>query len=290
MKKSIFENKKNLWISLGIFGVMVLFVLPIVFDVESKSAQQKQSSLCYINLQRLGTCLLQYEQKHGKFPQALSTLVKEKYISPEFAKSPLDGSEYVYLNNVNKHAPFNVPLIAESIASHVTPRNERYGMVLLGDFSVVRVGERYLNLYVNLIKKLRKVAVINDGKLLLEKLNSELVYRTDNETINLLLAKLGQLKYQPAIPTIKRCQNYYNPANTEMRSLARSIAFQANYTLFQLAANYDDKFMAKFLKSDNYFHRKKAWRVLNAKKAVPVNTAISPRHAEVYYNQRVRKK
>lgn len=290
MKKSIFENKKNLWVSLGIFGFMVLFVLPVLFDVDSKSAQQKQGSLCYINLQRLGTCLLQYSQQHGKFPESLSVLVEEKYIASEFAQSPVDGSEYIYLNNVNGDVPFNVPLIAESRALHLTSRNERYGMVLLGDFQIIYVGESYLQRYVHVIKKLQKIATINDGKLLVEKLNSELQYRSDNATINFLLAKLGRLKYQPAIPIIKKCQNYYNPANTEMSSLARSIAFQANYTLSQFAESYDDKFMAKFLTSDNYFHRKKAWSVLNAKKTISANTVISPSHAEEYYNQRVRKK
>lgn len=290
MKKSIFENKKNLWISLGIFGFMILFVLPVFFDVDSKAAQQKQGSLCYINLQRLGTCLLQYSQQHGKFPPSLSTLVEEKYITSEFAKSPLDESEYIYLSNINSDVPFNVPLIAESTASHLTSRNERYGMVLLGDFQIIYVGESFLQRYVHLMKKLQKIAKINDGKLLLDKLNSELQYRNDNATINFLLAKLSQLKYQPAIPVVKRCQNYYNPANTEMRSLARSIAFQANYTLYQFAESYDEKFMAQFLTSNNYFHRKKAWSVLNTQKAISANTAISPSHAKEYYNQRVRKK
>ncbi|WP_372367211.1 hypothetical protein [Candidatus Uabimicrobium sp. HlEnr_7] len=279
MKKSIFENKKVLWTSLAMFGFMILFVAPIFFNVEEKSARRKINNLCYINLQKLGTSLLQYAKKEGKFPQHLSQLESN---STKFTSSPLNGAPYAYLASLNNNVPFNIPILVEHDALHVTRRGEKYGMVLSGDFKISYATEQLLSRYVRSMAKWQKIIQTNDAAQLFQKLNSEMQYRNDNITINLLLWKLGELKYKPAIPIMKKCQQYYNPANSQIYSLARSIAFQANYSLYMLGENYNKKFMAQFLTSDNYFHRKKVWGMLKKQDEMLINTPISPRHAQLY--------
>ena len=282
---SIYSNKKVFWSSIGLFAFMILFILPILIDVEGGTAKNKITWFSKINIQKLGTALLQYSQDHEQmFPKNLEELTTQ-YLDSKALLSPINQQPYIYVAGFENDLPHHVPILVEKVASHLDARGNKYALVIYGDFQTEFIRQEHHTFLMRYIESLQKILQEKDGKTLLNQLKKELEYSKNTYITNTLIWKLAKIKYLPALSTIRKCQRLKHPVEKSqvppkqyIYYQAKSVALSANYALHAMKQNYDKSFVQLFLSSDNYFHRKRAWVVLHPEKTMTM--AISPSHVD----------